>query len=51
MTETISNSPTWMTTSAMTSPSLTDLTTPTSWLRALSMTAPVPVYHDDTASL
>src|SRR5262249_33597265 len=47
MTETISNPLTSMTTSAITSPSLTDLTTPTSWLRALSMTAPA-VYEDPT---
>src|SRR5947209_4226950 len=37
MAETISRLPTVTTTSAMTSPSLTDLTVPLNWLRALSM--------------
>src|SRR5262249_62170082 len=35
--ETISNGPTWMTTSAITFPSFTDLTVPANWFLALSM--------------
>src|SRR5947207_10226782 len=42
MAETTSRSPTAITTSAMTLPSLTDFTVPLNWLRALSISETVP---------